>query len=334
MKKILYVLIGLAALYLILCLVGPSHVKVERSIDINASADMVRSKMTDLKFFHESWSPWTEKDPGMKVSYTGEAGQEGSSMSWESDNKEVGKGSMTYKYTHGDTIMYNLHFDGHGDAQVYHIVTSTGAATSKVSWTMENDVPFPFRFMMLFMNMDKMVGADFEKGLGKLKTVMESMPAAPTANYEVKEMNWDAKTFYGKKETLSFDKMSAFFGANYPKLAKDLAAAKIATIGAPKAIYFSFDEKKMIAECAAVMEVANGTKKVANWEKFETPAGKVLKIEYFGAYEKSGDAHHAMDAYMKEKGLTQSLVLEEYVTDPMNEKDTAKWQTDIFYLVK
>ncbi|MDF2451811.1 MAG: hypothetical protein K0S26_1315, partial [Bacteroidota bacterium] len=92
-------------------------------------------------------------------------------------------------------------------------------------------------------------------------------------------------------------------------------------------------EKTMTTEVAAVMEVANGTK-LEGVEKFETPAGKVLKIEYFGAYDKSANAHYAMDAYMKEKGLTQSYVLEEYVTDPGTEKDTAKWQTDIFYLVK
>ena len=57
-------------------------------------------------------------------------------------------------------------------------------------------------------------------------------------------------------------------------------------------------------------------------------------IEYFGSYEKSANAHYAMDAYMKEKGVIQSFVLEEYITDPMTEKDTAKWQTNIFYFVK
>ena len=57
-------------------------------------------------------------------------------------------------------------------------------------------------------------------------------------------------------------------------------------------------------------------------------------IEYFGAYDKSANAHYAMDAYMKEKGITQSLVLEEYANDPMTEKDTAKWQTDIYYRIQ
>lgn len=331
MKKIIYILIGLVAVYLILCLIGPAHVRVERSIDINASADVVKAKIVDLKFFYEAWSPWTEKDPAMEVTYTGEAGTEGSSMAWDSKVKEVGKGSMTYKYTRGDTIMESLFFEGHGEAQVYHIVTANGNSC-KVSWIMQNSVPFPARALMLFMNMDKMVGPDFEKGLNKLKTAMESMPA-PAAHYEIKEITWDAKTFYGIKGNMHFDKLAGFFGASYHKIGEALGKAKAQPIGMPKAIYFSFDEKTMMTDVAAVMEVAHGTK-LEGIEKFDTPASKVLFIEYFGAYDKSANAHYAMDAYMKENGLTQNIVIEEYANDPMTEKDTAKWQTNIFYLLK
>lgn len=333
MKKILYVLGGLIAVYLILCIIGPSETRVERSIDINASADLLKSKLTDYVFFHESWSPWTEKDPGMKKTYTGEAGKEGHKLAWESDKEEVGKGSMTYSYTHGDTIMHLLHFEGmESDGHIFHIVTANGSG-SKVSWIMQDPVPFQWRAMMLFMNMDKMIGPDFEKGLAKLKTAMESMPAAPTAHYDVEEMTWAAKTYYGVKTNTTFDKLGEFFGKSYGQIGEALGKAKSEPIGMPSAIYFSFDEKTMVTDVAAVMEVANGTK-LSGVEKFETPAGKVLKIAYYGAYEKSGDAHYAMDAYMKEKGLTQSFVIEEYVTDPMVEKDTAKWLTNIFYIVK
>ncbi len=333
MKKVLYVILGLGILYLILCFVGPSQIRVERSIEIDSPADVIKMKLADYKFFHEAWSPWTEKDPGMKKTYSGDAGTIGHKLSWESDSAEVGKGSMTYNYTSGDTVMHTLYFDGQGDAKIYHLV-SPGANGSKVTWVMDNKIPLMARAMMLFMNMDKMLGPDFEKGLGKLKTAIESMPAAqPTANYQVKEMNWEAKTFYGIRGKMEFMKMAAFFGESYGKIGQAIGKAKATPIGAPKAIYFSFDEKTMVGDLAAVMEFANGTK-LAGLEKWETPAGKVLLIEYYGSYDKSGNAHYAMDAYMKEKGYTQGTVLEEYVTDPMSEKDTAKWLTNIFYMVK
>lgn len=331
-KKILYVLLGLVALYLILCMVGAGHVKVERSIDIKAPAELIKIKLGDYKFFHEQWSPWTEKDPGMKTTYTGEAGKEGHAIAWESEKDEVGHGSMTYNGIHGDTVMHTLHFEGQGDAKIYHIATAN-AENTKVTWVMESETPFIFRAMMLFMNMDKMVGPDFEKGLAKLKTAMEAMPVESAAHYDIEEMNWDAKTYYGVKTNTTFDKLSAFFGQSYGKIGAAMQKAKVGMISAPSAIYFSFDEKTMVTDVAAVMEVPNGTK-LEGVEKFDIPAGKVLKIAYYGAYEKSANAHYAMDAFMKEKGLTQSYVLEEYVTDPMAEKDTAKWLTNIYYMVK
>lgn len=329
MKKILYVIVALVIIYLILCIAGPAETKVQRSVDINASAEVIKEKIVDLKFFHDKWSPWTEKDPQMQVTFTGEPGKEGSKMAWISNKKEVGKGSMTYNYTHGDTVAFTLHFDDYGDSKIYHVVNATGEKTSKVTWVMESKAPFMARAMMLFMNMDKMIGPDFEKGLKKLKTAVESA----ASGYEISETNWGAKVYFGKRTKLAFDKMAPFFGETYGKLMPALGAQKVEMIGAPKAIFFSFDETTMVGDFAAVAEVPAGTD-LKDFEKFETPAGKVLKIAYYGPYEGSGEAHKAMDEYMKANNLSTVSVIEEYVTDPMTEKDSAKWLTNIFYVVK
>lgn len=334
MKKILYVLVGLVAVYLILCIAGPSTVKVERSIDIKTSSvEDLQHKLADLKFFHDKWSPWTRRDPNMKTTYTGVCCEPGSSYAWESEKDSVGKGTMTFNKFTTDSVLITLTFDGMGDSKVYYITKPSDNGTINVTWGMIFDIGFFGRAPMLFMSMDKMIGPDYETGLANLKKEIESMPVATANNYEVKELNWEAKTFYGVKDKLSFDKIGAFFGTSYGKIGEALGKAKAQPIGMPKAIYFTFDEKTMVTDLAAVMEVANGTK-LEGVEKFETPASKVLLIEYFGAYDKSANAHYAMDAYMKEKGLTQTFVLEEYANDPMTEKDTAKWQTNIFYLVK
>jgi len=334
MKKILYVIIGISSIYLILCLFGPSKIKVERSIDIKtASIDELQHKLADLKFFHDTWSPWTRRDPNMKTIYTGVCCEAGSAYRWESELDSVGKGTMTFNKFTPDSVLLTLNFDGMGDNELYFITKPANDGNIHVTWGVIFDIGFFGRVPMMFINMDKMIGPDYETGLGNLKKEIESLPIESATNYEVKELNWDSKTFYGVKDKLSFEKLPVFFGISYGKIGEALGKAKTQPIGMPKAIYFTFDEKTMVTDVAAVMEVANGTKLIGV-EKFETPTGKVLLIEYFGAYDKSANAHYAMDTYMKEKGLAQTFVLEEYANDPMTEKDTAKWQTNIFYLVK
>jgi effector-binding domain-containing protein len=329
MKKVLYVIIGIAVLYLILALFGPKQVKVERQVTINKPQGTVMAKMSDFKFFHDKWSPWTELDPEMKTTYEGTPGEVGHHYTW-SGNKDVGSGEMRIESIQGDSIVQKLTFEGEGDAKAYHIIKDS-SGVSKITWGMVFDVGFFFRPVMLFMNMDKMMGDMYDKGLAKLKTEMESMPEE--VKYTITEQDWPASEYVGKKETVTFDKIAEFFGKNYGALFADLGKHKIEPQSAPSGIYTNYSEKEQKADVAAVIKVPAGTK-LKGWENFSYPAGKVLYIAYYGPYEKTMGAHMAMGNYMKEKGLTESAVIEEYITDPGKEKDTTKWQTNIYYVLK
>jgi hypothetical protein len=336
MKKVLYVILALVVVYLVLCIAGPSSVTVQRSVSMNASVDAVKSQVSDYNLFAK-WSPWQEKDPTMKSTVEGEAGKPGHKYSWEG-NKDVGKGTMEISSISADTLAEKLNFDGKGISDVYFIFKAEGAATN-VTWSMTMKVPFFGRGMMMFFKgkMDKMLGGDFEKGLEKLKGVAETASTASTsaANYEIKEMDWtEERTYFGTKtNNLTMEKISPFFAENFPKIWGDLEKAKVTPASAPTCLCFKWDDATKSGDFAAVL-AADKKAPVKGWEKYTVPAGKVLKVEYFGAYDKVGAAHEAMGKYMKEKGLTQGLVLEEYVTDPMSEKDTAKWQTNIYYTIK
>jgi len=333
MKKVLYVLIGIFVVYLILAIVGKSRIVVEREITINKPAEIVKSKMSDHKFFHEKWSPWTEKDPSMTVNYTGNAGEVGHSLSWTSDVKEVGQGTMAIVAFNGDSIIQRLSFEGMGDSKVYFIVKGKENGTN-VTWGMDMKIGFFARPIMMFMNMDKMIGPDFEKGLANLKTSLESLQEeSATTEYEIKEIEWPESNYVGKKETVSFEKMSEFFGKHYSAIFQELGKNKINPESAPSALFTMWDEANKKADVAAVVKVGKDVK-LKGYENFTYPASKVLHIAYYGAYDKSANAHYAMDDYMKKKGMTQNVVIEEYVTDPGAEKDTAKWLTNIYYLLK
>jgi hypothetical protein len=100
---------------------------------------------------------------------------------------------------------------GH-ESTVYYVVGAVGDRKANVSWIIDGKTPLFMRAIMLFMDMDKMLGAMFEKGLSNLKAVTENRPAEPQAvHYDVQETTWEAKTFYGRQVKLSTDKLATFF---------------------------------------------------------------------------------------------------------------------------
>jgi effector-binding domain-containing protein len=333
MKKVLYVIIGLIVVYLILCIAGPSVVKVERSTAVNAPATLVMKQLGDLPFFQEKWSPWREMDPNMTYTYTGTPGTVGHKYNWEG-NDEVGKGSLELTAITQDSIIQNLHFEDMGDSKTYFAVKGDDKS-SNVTWGMEMRPPFFFRAMALFMNMEKMVGEHYEKGLANFKQIVETMPKEETATattYDVKEVQWEEKTFIGKRQVVTFDKIPAFFGENLGRIMEDLGKNKIEPMMAPLGIFWTFDEKKQETDMAAAMCVPAGTK-LKGYDQWVVPASKVLHVAYYGDYSKTMNAHMAIDEYMKKNNLTQSYVIEEYANDPAEVKDTAQWLTNIYYVI-
>jgi effector-binding domain-containing protein len=132
---------------------------------------------------------------------------------------------------------------------------------------------------------------------------------------------------------VKFDKVGEFYANHFPSIMQSVGQAKLQPSGPPSGVYYKWDEQNGEAELAAAIPVSDPKAKVAGYETISLPASKALKVEYYGAYDKSMDAHMAIDSYMKEKGMTNGNVIEEYVTDPGMEKDTAKWLTNIYYLV-
>jgi hypothetical protein len=175
MKKLLYVFAGLFLLYFILAIFGPKQIKVERKIDVVMPDTQVRILLGDFKFFHEKWSPWTEKDPAMKYTITGKRGEVGHGYSW-SGNEDVGEGEMELLAVKKDSVIQVIRFKGEGDASSYFVMYETSEATT-VTWGMTFEVDFFSRPVMLFVKgkMDEMLGADYEKGLQAFKLAAENL---------------------------------------------------------------------------------------------------------------------------------------------------------------
>ena len=343
MKIFKYVLITIAAIvviFLVLGLFAPKEYKVERSITINAPQQVVMDQVKSLKNMQE-WSPWAEQDPDMKITYEGTDGEVGSVSKWEGD--KMGQGMQEVTAISENRVETKLTFiePWESECTAYFQLDPEGEAV-KVTWVMEGQNSFPWNALSLLMSMDKMIGKDFEKGLEKLKTRCEGM-AAEAGNeektyrgYAIHEMNMEPKLYIAKRDKVAFDKIGEFYETHLPAIFEAAGKAGLQPAGSPCGLFYKWDQENKTADMAAAVPVIGDNKtKVKGYENMEVAGGKALHIAYYGAYEKSEDAHYAMDDYMKEKGLElNELVIEEYVTDPTKEADTSKWLTNIYYLVK
>jgi hypothetical protein len=158
---------------LIFATTRPDTFHVERSIDINAPARKIFPFINDLRKGGE-WSPWEKSDPHMQRTYIGPSSGKGAGYVW-AGNEESGKGKMTITESlENQKVVVALHFDEpmQGDSVVEYVLSAKGEQTN-VKWTMSGPMAYISKVICIFMDMDKMIGGQFEKGLQNLKTVVE-----------------------------------------------------------------------------------------------------------------------------------------------------------------
>ncbi|MFC4219918.1 SRPBCC family protein [Flagellimonas marina] len=174
MATLLYVLAGIVLLVLILAMIAPKTYNVSRSVEIAKPKSEVFAYLRSLKKQNE-WSPWGKRDPNMQQKFTGTDGEVGSMNYWNG-NKEVGEGEQEItRIVDGERIESELRFlkPWKSTSDAYITTEEVDANTTKVTWGFSGKNKFPMSIMMLFMNMDKMIGKDFEEGLASLKERLE-----------------------------------------------------------------------------------------------------------------------------------------------------------------
>jgi len=161
------------AVVLILAATKPDSFRVRRSLPIKAPPETLFALIND---FHRwgTWSPWENKDPAMKRSFSGAPSGTGAVYAW-AGNKNVGSGRMEIlDSAAASKIVIKLDFfkpfEGHNTAE-FTLLPQTDATT--VDWVMYGPAPFMSKVMQVFMNFDTMIGKDFEQGLANLKKATE-----------------------------------------------------------------------------------------------------------------------------------------------------------------
>jgi uncharacterized protein YndB with AHSA1/START domain len=162
----------LIAVLLLYASTKPDTFHVERSVHINASPEKIFPLINDFHLW-DAWTPYN-KDPAMKKTYSGSNSGKGAHYAWEG-NKQVGQGEITITNTTPPSqLVFDLHmikpFEGRNVATF--TLTESGN-TTQVTWCIDDKHKLMQKTIALFVNLDNVIGKDFEVGLARLKAVAE-----------------------------------------------------------------------------------------------------------------------------------------------------------------
>jgi len=176
MNVLVTVLLGVfvvVAAVLAIAACKPNDFHIQRAISVQAPSTRIFELINDLHAW-PAWSPWAKLDPQMKTTYSGPKQGVGAGYSW-SGNGKVGEGSMRIRESvPASKVLLELKFlkPFKASNQCVFSLQPTGD-TTRVIWAMDGKNLFMSKVMGLFINMDKFIGKDFERGLESLKQVAE-----------------------------------------------------------------------------------------------------------------------------------------------------------------
>jgi hypothetical protein len=331
MKKVLRFLLILIVIlfvgYLILCIATPAQMTVVKSTTINAPKNVVWNQMVDLEN-QQNWSPWKEMDPSIKTTITGPAGEVGQKSAWTSEDNV---GDMTISTVAGDSMRYDLHFVKPFEGKAVGWVTVSGEDGAVVATNgYSGESGFWMRGLSALFG-KRMMEKTLERGLELLKDYVESGKAeVPAPAYVIEEYTFPATSFAIIRKTVKMNEMDSFFHQSYRTI-ETAAGSQIK--GNKHTIAYTWDEAKGEADLAVGFPVNGPVKGVT---MLDIPESKGYKLVMTGAYnmESFKNAHTAIGKHAGANGLTDPLMMEEYVTGPEQEADTNKWVTHLYYIAK
>jgi uncharacterized protein YndB with AHSA1/START domain len=173
LKRLFIFGLVLVALFLVVGLFLPTSAHVERAITTSASPQAVYDIVSGFRRFNE-WSPWADLDPNTRYTYSGPDTGVGARMEWQSDDSSVGSGSQEVLAVEpGRSVTNKLDFGSQGQATATITLAPEGDGT-RIVWAFDSSFEGNFLGRYFGLMFEKYIGADYEKGLARLKAVAEA----------------------------------------------------------------------------------------------------------------------------------------------------------------
>ncbi len=312
---------------------SPTDYTIVHSTEIDAPPEAVFAYVNNHKM-RDFWSPWEAMDPNMVKSYEGPEAGVGAIYKWKG-NDSVGTGSMEILESQAPGFIKSklIFTDPWESESIINWNFEPNGEGTKATWTIAGQLP-GYLFWMGQEDMEEAMGADFERGLKNLKAVVEE--ATPKSPYTVEVIEVATMDYVFIRETIATSAVdSSFFADRYARIAAALGDDMKNMTGAPFAIYHRWDMDAQVAEVSVAMPCTTKKSLPKGMASGKTYDGNVIKVDHYGSYEETANAHLFMEKYTKDNGLDIiESPWEVYVTDPATESDPSKWLTQVYYPVR
>jgi effector-binding domain-containing protein len=319
-------------LLLIIPLFLPSDFHIERTTLIEQDVNIVFKTASDMSQ-RVKWDPWIEMDPNAKIIVTILPDIVGSGYSWKGD--VIGEGKVTIEeFISNEYIKSKIEFIAPQCMESDIIWTfKEFDHNTIVTWAFEGTLSYPVeKWVGLFM--DKSLGTQFEKGLNNFKRLIEDLPDINGMTSKIEEVNFEGFIAIAIKEECPDKKITIRSIKTFSKLLKYLKANDMELTNPPIVVYHESEkEDHTLIECAIPINEIINVKD--NIKIIEQPASKTIMASHFGHYNSVKTTSDALLKYIEENNIeVTGSRFEIYITDPMNEPDSRKWETKVYYPIK
>ena len=302
---------------------------VEKSISIAASAEKVKSIITDFNQW-KPWSPWFILEPETKDSVSAD----GKSHEW--DGKRIGSGIISIIGEKESLIQYDLKFlkPWKSEAKTDFIIEKIDENTTNLTWTMDGSLPF-FMFWMKPM-MERLIGMDYDRGLLMLKDYIEKGKVDAKLEF-LGESNYPGCKFVGIKRECTIDNIGDFMTADFQKIAAFAKKNTDLVTDEWFSVYHKFDfNRNKVVYVSGVSVISEHKNLPTELFNGSLPTTKIQTVRHIVPYELSGNGWSAIMAMERAKEFKKNKKIspiEFYRNSPM-ETEAKDLISDICMAVK
>jgi effector-binding domain-containing protein len=334
LKKILIILFAVLGVLTIVGLLLPRKAHVARSVTIQRPASLVYATVNSFQLFPQ-WSPWQNLDPDMHQTTEGPRDGVGAKLVW-SGNDKVGSGTQVITASYANqSVASDIDFGKMGVAKSDLLLAAGEGPSTRVTWTLDIDMgasPIAHYFGLM---MDRMIGKDYESGLGRLKTLVEGMPDADITDFTAEPVELKAMPVLVVSETSPSDtgSISKAYAEAYGQIGKFMAKNKLHQSGAPLGIDGESTSTTYTFQAGIPVDRAE-VAAADNVKLIQSYAGKALKTTHVGPYDTLPKTYAAYRAYMAAHAYTAAGPSFSWYIDDPGTTAPDKLRTEIYWPVR